>query len=311
MKSLPTRPLRAPAAFVAALLLAAPLLASPSPPDTGDFAADNAAWRAWRLERLTADTGWLTLIGLDWLHEGENRLGSAEDADLKLPADKAPAKLGVLRLESGKVTLVPEAGTGLTANGEPVSGPLVLGTDVDEDTTLLELGPLNFYVISRGDRLGLRIRDREAELRVHFPGLQYFPGDPKYRIEARFTPSPEGTTVKVANVLGQAIDMPSPGKVTFMLDGQELTITALDDTGDGRLYLIVGDKTNSIETYGAGRFAYAGPPEDGKVVVDFNRLYNPPCAFTAFSTCELPPRENRLPVRIEAGELKFAGPGHS
>lgn len=276
-----------------------------------EFATANAAWRAWRIERLTSETSWLTLIGLHWLQEGDNRLGSGEGFELPLPAGKAPAKAGVLRLADGVVTLIPEAGVALTVDGEPITAPLALGKDTDEKTTLLELGSLNFYVISRGDRLGLRVRDRQAKLRLEFPGLTYFPASPGYRVEARFTPNPEGTTVRVANVLGQVEEMPSPGKITLSLDGAEHTITALDDTGDGRLYLIVGDQTNSLETYGAGRFGYTDPPADGKVIVDFNRLYNPPCAFTEFSTCQLPPRENRLPVRIEAGELKFTAPGHS
>jgi len=199
--------------LVGALSTAA--LAAAPPPDSGDFALDQKAWRAWRLERLTSDTSWLTLIGLDWLEEGDNRLGSADDARLQLPADKAPARAGVLRLEDGVVTLVPEAGVPLTANGEPVSGPLKLSTDADGDPTLLELGPLNFYVLVRGERIGLRIRDREAALRLHFPGLDYFDADPQYRVSARFEANPPGTTVPMVDVLWIVGDVPSPGRVTI------------------------------------------------------------------------------------------------
>ena len=283
--------------------------APPTPPMSADPALvekANQEWRDWRRGRITSDTGWLTLIGLHWLQPGDNALGSAEGSRLPLPAEKAPAKLGVLRLEGGKVTLLPEPGTALTANGQPVGGPLALATDADEEPTLLELGSLNFYVIVRGDRVGVRVRDRQAKLRTEFRGFDYFQFDPKARVEAKFTPNPPGTTVPVADVLGMTQPMPSPGKVTFALGGQEFTITALDDTGDGRLYLIVGDKTNGYETYGAGRFLYADAPKDGVTIVDFNRAYNPPCAFTPWSTCQLPPRENKLPVRIEAGEKKFA-----
>jgi uncharacterized protein (DUF1684 family) len=293
---------------LALLALAAPV-AAPLAAD-GDFQAENRAWRQWRLERLTSETSWLTLIGLHWLAEGDNVLGSAPGAELPLPADKAPARAGVLRLENGRVTLSPASGVALTADGEPVGGPIALQTDADGSATLLELGPLNFFVVKRGDKLGLRVRDRQAKLRTEFPGLDYFSADPRWRVEARFTPSPDGTTLPVANILGDIDQMPSPGTLTFTLAGDEHSLVALDDTGDGRLFMIVGDRTNSIETYGAGRYLYTDPPEDGRVTIDFNRLYNMPCAFTAFSTCQLPPRRNRMPIRIEAGEKKFVAPGH-
>lgn len=301
---------RAASLLVAGALSTGVLGAAP-PPDTGDFELDQKTWRAWRLERTVIDTGWLTLIGLDWLEEGDNALGSADDARLSLPAEKAPARVGVLRLEDGVVTLLPEEGVGLTANGEPVTGPMRLRADVDGDPTLLELGPLNFYVLVRGDRVGLRIRDREAKLRLEFPGLEYFDADPAYRLTARFTPNPPGTTVPMVNVLGIVDDVPSPGTLTITLDGTDYTLTALDETGDGRLFVIVGDETNGRETYGAGRYLYTDPPVDGTTIVDLNRLYNPPCAFTPYSTCQLPPKENKLPLRLETGEKKFAGKTHS
>ncbi len=299
------------------LRLAAPLVAlaaaalAQTADDRAAFDKANAEWRQWRVERLTAETGWVTLIGLDWLVAGENRLGSAPGSELLLPADKAPARVGVIALAGGKTTLRPEPGVALTVDGKPVSGEIELKSDQAEETTLVELGPINFYVIERGGKFGLRIRDREAKLRREFPGLDYFPADPAYRLTARFTPNPPGTQVTVANVLGMSEPTPSPGKVTITLGGTEYTLTALDDTGDGRLFLIVGDKTNGRETYGGGRYLYADPPKDGVTIVDLNRLYNPPCAFTPWSTCTLPPRENKLPLRLEVGEKKFAGAPHA
>jgi uncharacterized protein (DUF1684 family) len=296
-----TRVLRA----LALLLVGIPL---GSAADNGsDFAAESAAWRKWRLERLTSETSWLTLVGLAWLEPGESRIGSAPGSEVALPA-KAPARVGVLRLADGRVTLVPAAGGGLTVGGAPVEAPIELVPDSAEEPTLVELGSINFLVIERSGRLGVRVRDREARLRREFPGLDYFPADPRWRLEARFTPNPPGTTAKVANVLGSLDDVPSPGKLTFDLLGETYTITALDDTGDGRLFVILGDKTNGLETYGAGRYAYTDPPVEGRTILDLNRLYNMPCAFTAFSTCQLPPRENRLPIRVEAGEKKFVDP---
>ncbi len=296
------------AGLAIALGLSAALFADAPGESRQAFDQADAAWRKWRLERLSSETGWLTLIGLDWLKPGDNRLGSASDCDLELPAGKAPAHLGIIHFADGKATLTPDpAATGLRANGQSVSGPVALATDNDGDPTLLELGPLNFYVIRRGDRFGLRIRDREADLRLHFPGLDYYPADPKYRVVAKFTPNPPGSTYKIVDVIGVVADTPSPGKLTFTLDGRTYTLTALDDTGDGRLFMIIGDRTNGRETYGAGRFVYTDPPQDGETILDLNRLYNPPCAFTPYSTCPLPPPGNRLPIPIEAGEKKFAG----
>jgi len=289
-------------------LLAAPALDAQPPADTGDFLRDETTWRAWRLERLTSETSWLTLIGLHWLREGDNALGSAPGSRLPLPADKATAKVANLRLERGAVTLIPEPGVELVAGGRPISAATRLATDHDEEATLVELGSLNFYVLVRGDRVGLRVRDREAKLRREFPGLDYFPPDPAYRLTARFTPNPPGTTVPMVNVIGITEAVPSPGKLTVTLGGAERTLVALDDTGDGRLFLILGDLTNGRETYGAGRYLYTDPPADGVTVLDLNRLYNPPCAFTAYSTCQLPPRENELPLRLEVGEKKFVPP---
>jgi hypothetical protein len=279
--------------------------------DRAAFEKANNEWRQWRLQRLTSETGWVTLIGLDWLIPGENRLGSAPGSELPLPAGKAPARAGVIVLADGKASLRPESGSGLTIGGAPVTSPLELATDQSEEPTLVELGSINFYVLKRGDRFGVRVRDREARLRREFPGLDYFPPDPALRLTARFAPNPPGTTVMVANVLGMTEATPSPGRVTVTLGGADYTLTALDDTGDGRLFLIVGDQTNGRDTYGGGRFVYADPPTDGVTIVDFNRLYNPPCAFTPFSTCQLPPRENKLPLRLEVGEKKFAGAPHA
>jgi len=293
-------------AVIAAVAFAAAALAAAAPEAAASsFERENTEWRAWRRERLTSETGWVSLIGLHWLREGDNLLGSAPEARLALPVDRAPATLGVLRLIAGEVTLIPEPGSGLTADGESATAPILLGTDADEETTQLGFGSLDMYVIERGERLGLRVRDAEAKLRKEFPGLDYFRADPAYRVEARFAPNPPGSTVKVVDVLGMVGDIPSPGRVEFELLGSTYSLTALDDTGDGRLFLIVGDRTNGYDTYGAGRYLYAAAPVDGTTVVDFNRLYNPPCAFTAFSTCPLPPKENKLPLRIEAGEKKF------
>ena len=277
-----------------------------------------AAWKKTRFERLQRPDGWLTLVGLSWLKEGANSVGSDPKSAVVLPAGKAPAKLGTLRATSGAaggpdgadsqatLTFIAEPGAGVTNGANPVS-TLALVDDSKGEPTVLEAGPVSFFAIRRGDRLGVRVKDREAETLKSFRGLDYFPLDRKWRLEAKFQPAAEVTKVPIPNVLGFDEPIPSPGHVVFTFDGQEYRLLALDDTGDGRLFLVFGDRTNARETYGGGRFLYTDPPRDGRVVIDFNRSYNPPCVFTPYATCPLPPRENRLALRIEAGEKSFAG----
>lgn len=273
-----------------------------------------AAWKKNRFERLQRPDGWLTLVGLGWLKEGDNAIGSDPKSAVVLPAGKAPARLGALRLsgsgEQSTVTFVAEQGVAVTHRGAPVA-MLALVSDADakgdDGPTLLEHGSLSFFVIRRGDRLGVRVKDSAAAALKAFHGLDYYPLDRKWRLEGRFEAAAEVKEIPIPNALGFDEPILSPGHVVFTFDGQEHRLLALDDTGDGRLFLVFGDKTNGKETYGGGRFVYTDPPQGGKVVLDFNRAYNPPCVFTPYATCPLPPRENRLPFRIEAGEKRFAG----
>lgn len=273
-----------------------------------------AAWKQHRFERLQQPDGWLTLVGLAWLKEGDNSVGSDPRSAVVLPAGKAPARLGTLRVVGGgtpgKVTFVAEKGVAVTHQGKAVSAlPLVTDADApaEEGPTILEHGSLSFFAIRRADRLGVRVKDSAAATLKAFHGLDYFPLDRKWRIEGRFEPAAEVREIPIPNALGFDEPIRSPGHVVFAIDGKDYRLLALDDTGDGRLFLVFGDRTNGKETYGGGRFLYADPPQGGKVVLDFNRSYNPPCVFTPYATCPLPPRENRLPLRIEVGEKSFAG----
>jgi uncharacterized protein (DUF1684 family) len=273
-----------------------------------------AAWKQTRFERLQRPDGWLTLVGLGWLKAGDNSIGSDPKSAVVLPAGKAPARLGTLHLAGAgaeaKVTFVAEHGVAVTHGGAAVS-TLALVSDADakadEGPTVLEYGTLSFYAIRRGDRLGMRVKDSAAATLAAFHGLDYYPLDRKWLIAGRFEPATEVKAIPIPNALGFDEPILSPGHVVFTLEGHEHRLLALDDTGDGRLFLVFGDKTNGKETYGGGRFLYTDPPQDGKVVLDFNRSYNPPCVFTPYATCPLPPRENRLPFRVEAGEKSFAG----
>jgi uncharacterized protein (DUF1684 family) len=178
-------------------------------------------------------------------------------------------------------------------------------SDAEGEPTRLEHGSLSFFVIERADRLAVRIRDRDASTLKSFAGMEYYPLDRAWRIEGRFEPAKEAREVPIPNVLGFEEKIRNPGDVVIEIDGVERRLLALDDTGDGRLFLVFGDETNGKETYGGGRFLYTEPPQDGRVVVDFNRAYNPPCVFTPYATCPLPPPGNRFPFPIRAGEKKY------
>lgn len=262
-------------------------------------------WREERRTSLTSEDGWLTLVGLFWLEPGENRFGSAADNDLVFPAG-SPEHLGTLVREGETVRVAAAPDTGLTtADGEPVTR-MQLATDMTGEPTVLTVGSLSFYPIVREEMVGIRVKDPESPARSGFEGLEYFALDPAYRVEARLEPEPG--TVAVPNVLGQMVDSPSPGRLVFTVAGREVSIRPIMEEGDEDMFLIFGDETNRTTTYGGGRFLYApAPGADGRTVIDFNRSYNPPCAFTPYATCPLPPADNKLALAIEAGEKKYAG----
>ena len=286
--------------------LAAPAFAAA---DDG-FQKSEQAWRDGRVKRLTSPNGWLTLVGLFWLQPGENVFGSGPDCDLALPAGKAPKRAGVLVLDSGTVRIKPEPSAALLLDGQPV-GERVLGDDTADKTDVVTLGDLSFFVIKRGDRVGVRVKDSQSPVRTHFKGLDYFPADPRWRVSGTFVPYDAPKKVEIPTVLGTTDTMEAPGLVKLTIDGKELTLEpVVEDPKEPMLWFIFKDQTSAKETYGGGRFLYADMPKDGKVVVNFNRAYNPPCAFTPYATCPLPPKQNWLPIRVEAGEKAFAGGHH-
>ena len=274
------------------------------------FLSTESAWREKRHARLTSESGWLTLVGLHWLSPGENVMGGDPQVAVPLPEGKAPKRAGVLVLQDGVVTLHPVPDAGLLIGGKP-AGEQVLRDDTQENTSIVTLGDLSFLVIKRGERVGIRVRDKNSPVRTGFKGIDYYPADPKYRVTATFHPYDQPHTVDIPNVLGTTEPMEVRGNVTFTIDGQEHSLEpVVDDPSDPQLWFIFKDATSGKETYGGGRFLYAEMPKDGQVLIDFNQAYNPPCAFTPYATCPLPPKKNWLPVRIEAGEKTFRGAGH-
>jgi uncharacterized protein (DUF1684 family) len=263
--------------------------------------------RAGRIQRLTKPDGWLSLVGMHWLEVGNTRVGSAPDNGTRLAV--GPAHVGVVKLErDGKLSFDPEKDAGVTINGQPALGmtPLISDADPTADATVVGFnkGDASFIVIKRGDRYALRVRDALAPTRSSFSGISYFDIDPTFRFEAKFSPHPPGTKIEIINVLGMVEGMDNPGTLSFEKDGKPYTLEVVDE-GDHRLFLIYADRTSGHESYAAARYLYTDYPDaKGKVVLDFNEGYNPPCAFTAYATCPLPPPGNRLDLAITAGEKK-------
>jgi uncharacterized protein (DUF1684 family) len=266
--------------------------------DPGEHRRQVEAWRATRYESLRRDAGWLTLAGLDWLHAGSNVLGSDPGADVRLPA--GPGFAGTLEVEADGVI----ATGAFLHDGRPAT-KLPLASDANGEPTMLELGHLRLCLIERGGRLALRTWDLESEARRRFDGIGHWPVDAAWRLDARFEPTP-GRTVMVPDALGFVEEKETPGAVAFEIGGAEHRLQGLEGGPSGELWLVFADATNGKETYAGGRFLYTeAPDERGRVVVDFNRAYNPPCVFSHHATCPVPWPANRLPVRVEAGERSF------
>lgn len=297
--------------LLTALLLGGACNKSKDKFDAVSYQKEIEKWQHERAADLTSEDGWLTLAGLFWLKEGENKVGSDASNEIALPEGKAPKVVGSLWLEKGSVRLDALPDSGLTAGGKPVTASLALQSDADEEPTRLNLGSLSFYVIKRGERFGVRVKDKENPERLHFAGLEYYPADPKWRLEARLQPYNPPKAIPITNILGMTEDMTSPGALLFDVAGKTYRLDAVEEKGSKQFFLIFADETTGHETYGAGRYLYADPPDAaGRVIVDFNKAYSPPCAFTNYATCPLPPSQNRLALRIEAGEKRYAASKH-
>jgi uncharacterized protein (DUF1684 family) len=257
-------------------------------------------YRAERVANLKRDYGWLSVVALLPLQEGAN--------DVALPSN--PPKHAQIHLQQGRVTLDPDAS--FTIDNKPVTAPAELHNDTeDAGYTTVHYGKIAFFIHKVGDKFGVRVKDPDSDRRKNFKGLQYFPTDRKYRVEARFEPYNPPKHIQMPNVSGITTDEVSPGALVFTLDGREFRIDPILEQGTKDYFIIIRDQTSGRETYGGARYLYASPPDaSGKTIVDFNKAYNPPCAFTPYATCPLPPPQNRLPIRIEAGEKKY-GEGHA
>ena len=291
-------------------LLGAALAAAIATATTGDLQSERTSVEQWRGERvteLTNETGWLTLVGLFWLSEGPNTFGRAASNTLVLDHPGLAPTAGTFVLTNGHVTFKANPGSGITHGGQPVTS-LDLVSDAKESPTVASSGTLRFFIIERAGKFGVRVRDVASPLRQNFRGLDYFPINPEWALEARFEPYTPQRHITIVNILGLEEDMVSPGVLVFTHQGQEVRLdTVLDGPDATDLFVMFADGTSNHETYGAGRFIHVPFAINGKTVIDFNKAYNPPCAFNNFATCPLPPYQNRLKLKVTAGEKKYAG----
>lgn len=266
------------------------------------YIAELMEQRAARAAAIAADDSWLTLAGLYWLEEGAQHFGSASSNDLVLPA--GPDHAGHLYFADGKTTVHVAPDVTLNVNGEPTTTQ-ELRHDMAGPPDRVTLGAVTMIVIKRGERYGVRFFDNNSSRRAQFDGLAWYPIDPTMRIDAHFMPYDPAKMITYGNVLGDQVEEPSNGYVEFEYNGETYRLDALP-RGD-KLFFNFRDATNGDTTYGAGRFLVIDGPQDGRVIMDFNQATNPYCAYTDYATCPLPPAQNRLPVRIEAGEQRFEG----
>lgn len=259
-------------------------------------------WRASRYERLKQPNGWLTLVGLKWLNDGENRVGSAADNDIQLTG--GPAHWGMVILLDNKLQFINADSDRVSINGKAMI-KTALVPDVEGEPTLVSSGTLSFYVIFRGS-YGLRVKDSQAETLQNFVGVDNYPIDESWRIKGRFTRAEAGASIEIVNVLGLVSESAVFGTFEFDMDGKTHSLLGLGEEDSEELWFIFADRTSGHDTYGAGRFLYSnGMPDNGYLTVDFNKAYNPPCAFNPYSTCPLPPARNRMDLMVTAGEKDF------
>ena len=272
------------------------------------FAAQEQPWRDERKAKLVAPDGWTSVIGLHWLDPGGHYVGSAPGNGIRLA--KGPAHLGMFELgKDGRVRFVPDSAAAVTLDGQPLTGATILRRDIDAGGPAklgFDDGKGQATIIVRGDRTALRVKHADADSRTHFRGISYWPGGPGWKVQARFVPHAKGKTLPIVNIVNMVEQVPNPGVVEFQRDGTTHRLEVLDQ-GEPTLFLVWADRTSGHGSYPAGRYLdIPRPGPDGRVLIDFNRGENPPCAFTPYATCPLPPPANRLDLAVVAGEKVYA-----
>ncbi len=264
-------------------------------------------WHNKRIDNLKKENGWLNLVGLYWLKDGVNKFGSDKTNDIIFPEGKAPSFIGTLTLKDSIVTLKVSKNIEVKSEGKIVT-TADLKNDI-QDATILEYGSLRWFVIKRGNKYGIRLRDLENLLVKSFKGIETYPINSNWRFEAKLEKYDPPKKIEITNILGMIEEDISPGALVFTKDGKQFKLDALVE--DDKYFIIFADKTSGDETYGAGRFIYVNKNDStGKIILDFNKAFNPPCVFTKYATCPLPPKQNHLKLKVTAGELMFKGGAH-
>ncbi|MCB0281641.1 MAG: DUF1684 domain-containing protein [Calditrichae bacterium] len=265
-------------------------------------------WHNKRIASLKKSNSWLTLAGLYWLEPGKNTFGSSPENDLVFP-EKAEDQMGYFQLQDSIVTIF--INTGIPVKNDSVGiQKMELKNDNQQNTTILTYKSLSWYIIKRDDMYGVRLKDSEHPNLKNFTGIERFPVDQNWRIKAHLLPGTE-KKIQIPNVLGQVSDAPCPGTLVFKINGEEYRLDPIADKDDQQYWIIFSDATNGEETYGAGRFLYIdSADEQGNTFIDFNKSYNPPCVFSPYATCPLPPRQNNLDIKITAGEKNYEHESH-
>jgi len=285
------------------LCLATVLLSLVSALAQSDYVTTIEKWRSDEATDLKKEDGWLTLAGLFWLKDGVNTVGNGSQFDVRLTDNFTQGKFGEIDFKNGVATLKVASRVKAESDGKPVS-TIDLVSDEKGKPSEIRVGSQMFYLIRREDRFGIRLKDNQSKARVAFKGLNWFPVDESYRVQAHLEALPEPKELMVPNVLGGHFKMKSPGLLRFALQGRPYSLQpVLQD--DGSLFIIFRDPSNSSETYSAGRFLNADKPVNDKTTLDFNKAENPPCAFTPYATCPLAPEGNDLPIAIKAGEKRY------
>ncbi len=266
-------------------------------------------WRKERLTRLTSDDGWLTLIGLFWLKEGENTIGSDPSNTIILRPGKVARVAGSVWLQEGVLRLEVKPGSGITYDRNPAASMVLQTDEATQGPTILRFGTLSFYTIKRGGQYAVRVKDSKSPARKNFKGLEYFPINPGWRFEARFEPYVPPKVLEIASQVGTVEKDSCPGALVFEVGGKTYRLDAVVEKGSGdQLFIMFADETSGKDTYAVGRQLYALLPDSNNgVILDFNKAYNWPCVFTDYATCPIPPPQNRLPIRVEAGEKMYTG----
>ena len=260
-------------------------------------------WHDKRIENLKKENGWLNLVGLYWLKEGTNTFGSDGSNDLVFPSNKSAKFMGEIIKEDNSISTYINDDVNVFNKGVLIEKVKML-SDLTNNPTVLSYETLRWFVIKRGDRFGVRLRDLTADLVTNFAGIERFPVQDKWKIKAKYIENNPPKKIMIPSIIGTVSESFSPGILVFEIDNKEFR---LSPTKSGsRLFVVFADLTSGEETYGAGRFLYTdGPDSNNIVLIDFNKAYNPPCAFTKYATCPLPPDENKLNIRISAGEKNY------